>query len=90
MVSPGAFKEYDFLVGRYESGRDSPTSLSFLVQVPPGNIHKMVGDHASLGAWNPDSAPSMERSQGHVWTSTVEIPAGTTIDFKVSHDTASE
>ncbi|XP_020525053.1 uncharacterized protein LOC18437921 isoform X1 [Amborella trichopoda] len=42
----------------------------------------IVGEHPSLGSWDPTAALLMDWSDGHVWTTDLEVPAGTTLLYK--------
>lgn len=42
----------------------------------------IVGDHPMLGLWDPESAIPLTWSEGHVWTLELDIPVGTSIQFK--------
>ena len=43
-----------------------------------------MGNVTELGGWKLDDAPSMEWNEGSLWTLDLEIPAGSTLEFKVS------
>ncbi|CAL8462111.1 g1642 [Coccomyxa elongata] len=47
-----------------------------------GEVHKIVGGHASLGDWNVDAAPTMQWSDGDVWSLDVTVPSGSNLEFK--------
>ncbi|KAH7657113.1 Alpha-amylase protein [Dioscorea alata] len=42
----------------------------------------MVGNEAMFGLWEPKKAVPMEWSNGHIWTVELDIPVGTSIQFK--------
>jgi len=42
----------------------------------------VIGSHEKLGAWNIDSAPAMEWTEGGVWQGEVELPAGGVFFYK--------
>ena len=50
-----------------------------------GEVHKIVGGHASLGDWNVDAAPAMQWSDGDVWSLDVTVPNGSNLEFKARH-----
>jgi len=59
-------------------------SVSFGVNATTqlGQNIKVVGSHASLGAWSPASGVALSSAAYPVWRSTVALPAGTTIEYK--------
>ncbi len=56
--------------------------FSLALQVAFGEVHKIVGGHASLGDWNVDAAPAMQWSDGDVWSLDVTVPNGSNLEFK--------
>lgn len=42
----------------------------------------VVGDHASLGAWNPANAVALSSATYPVWRASVPLPAGTAFQYK--------
>lgn len=42
----------------------------------------VVGDDELVGAWNPEAALRMEWSEGHIWTTELEVSTGKRIEFK--------
>jgi hypothetical protein len=65
----------------------SPASLApcrrSRAQVKFGEVHKVVGNLPALGKWSLDEAPTMEWSDGHVWTLALDVPVGQPVEFKV-------
>ncbi len=53
-------------------------------EVNNGQSHVVVGNHPALGAWKVEDAPHMTWNDGHVWSTEVLLPPGTTLEFKVS------
>ncbi|KAE9618152.1 hypothetical protein Lal_00041908 [Lupinus albus] len=47
-----------------------------------GEQFLLVGDDPMFGSWNPSNALPMTWSDGHVWTTHLNIPAGKAIQFK--------
>lgn len=41
-----------------------------------------MGNAPQLGGWKLGRAVRMRWSQGHVWSATVELPAGASIEYK--------
>jgi predicted alpha/beta superfamily hydrolase len=50
---------------------------------PAGDVVWVSGDHASLGAWN-GAGLALARAGDGTWRATLELPAGTTLEFKVT------
>ncbi|XP_065877509.1 uncharacterized protein [Euphorbia lathyris] len=42
----------------------------------------LVGDHPTLGLWNPTNALPMNWSTGHIWNVELDVPIETTMQFK--------
>ncbi|GMI71413.1 hypothetical protein like AT5G01260 [Hibiscus trionum] len=42
----------------------------------------IVGDHPTVGLWDPESAVPLTWSEGHVWTAELDMPVGVSIQFK--------
>ncbi|KAE9622220.1 hypothetical protein Lal_00032333 [Lupinus albus] len=47
-----------------------------------GEQFLLLGDDPMLGSWNPSNALPMTWSDGHVWTTHLNIPVGKSIQFK--------
>lgn len=48
-----------------------------------GQQFYVVGDDESFGAWNPEASIPMQWSEGHVWTTEMEVLVGKRVEFKV-------
>ncbi|XP_017247067.1 uncharacterized protein LOC108218578 [Daucus carota subsp. sativus] len=48
-----------------------------------GQHFYIVGDHPLLGQWDPSEAVAFNWSDGHVWTTELDIPMGKCIKFKI-------
>ncbi|KAI5075258.1 hypothetical protein GOP47_0009334 [Adiantum capillus-veneris] len=48
-----------------------------------GQHFNVVGDDESFGAWNPEASIPMQWSEGHIWTTEMEVFVGKRIEFKV-------
>lgn len=46
-----------------------------------------MGGHPALGNWQAEIAPNLHWGEGHLWTATVELPAGRPVEFKFLHVT---
>jgi hypothetical protein len=44
---------------------------------------KVVGAGEALGNWNPKDAPAMEWQEGDVWETTLALPSGSPVEFKL-------
>ncbi len=47
-----------------------------------GEHLRVVGSHEALGGWEVGRAPALEWSEGHVWTATLDLPAGEEMEYK--------
>jgi len=65
----------------------SAAKLTFEVAVPAstpaGDAVAVCGDHTALGAWN-GAGLALARGADGGWRGTLELPAGTTVEFKVT------
>lgn len=63
---------------------DSRQTVRFSVKrkLKYGENVKLIGNHPSLGSWDLQKAPSMSWNEGHIWTTEVEVPSGTSLEFK--------
>ncbi|ROT36155.1 hypothetical protein SODALDRAFT_282928 [Sodiomyces alkalinus F11] len=63
-----------------------PVTFDQVVTTAPGQTVKIVGSIPRLGSWNPASAPSLSAarytSTDHLWTTTLELPAGQAFQYK--------
>jgi alpha-amylase len=67
-----------------------PTTVSVTfnhrIVTTPGETIKIAGNTAQLGSWNPASAPSLSASQytssNPIWTTTLRMAPGNTIQYK--------
>ncbi|KAI7841621.1 hypothetical protein COHA_004791 [Chlorella ohadii] len=66
------------------TGSGKPVRVTFTLQqeLPFGQSLKLVGSHPALGAWKEDMGLRMTWGDGHKWTTTVSLPAGTALEFK--------
>ncbi|MCO5578186.1 hypothetical protein L7F22_032024 [Adiantum nelumboides] len=48
-----------------------------------GQHFNVVGDDELFGAWNPEASIPMQWSEGHIWTTEMEVFAGKRVEFKV-------
>ncbi len=53
-----------------------------MLQVPFGHQLLIVGNCPELGGWKLSEAPLMSWSEGNVWRATLELPAGTALEYK--------
>lgn len=53
------------------------------LQVHYGDSVKLVGSAPELGDWDLDRAPELSWGDGDVWTTSVELPPGSEVHFKV-------
>ena len=51
-------------------------------QVAYGHQLALVGDAESLGGWEVGHAPVMQWGEGHVWTASLQLPAGAAVNYK--------
>eukprot|EP00898_Chlorokybus_atmophyticus_P008039 jgi/Chlat1/8236/Chrsp77S00623 len=60
------------------------SSVKFSVAKPVkfGETVVVVGDHASLGQWDPRRGAAMTWNDGHVWVAHVDLPPGEQLHFK--------
>lgn len=54
---------------------------------PPLQVHwgqevVLVGSHERLGAWSVDAGARMAWSEGHTWSTSVELPLGADLEYK--------
>lgn len=61
----------------YQTGRARHS-----VQVNFGQELVLVGSTDSLGGWELARAPHMTWNEGDLWTATIELPAGTHVEYK--------
>ncbi len=54
-----------------------------LYQVKFGASLKAVGDGPALGTWDVNKGASLNWSEGHVWSVTLDLPLGEKARFKV-------
>lgn len=66
------------------TGSGKPVRVTFTLQqeLPFGQSLKLVGSHPALGAWKEDMGLRMTWGDGHKWTTSVSLPAGTALEFK--------
>lgn len=68
------------------AGANVAVTFNELVTTVYGENIKVVGSISQLGSWNPSSAPALKADQytssNPLWSSTVNIPAGTTFSYK--------
>lgn len=48
-----------------------------------GQVLKVVGAGDALGNWNPKDAPTMDWRDGNIWETTVGLPSGSPVEFKL-------
>eukprot|EP00250_Pteridium_aquilinum_P009501 c18708_g1_i1 orf=211-1086(-) len=48
-----------------------------------GQQFHVVGDDELFGAWNPEASIPMQWSEGHIWTTELEVLVGKRIEYKV-------
>lgn len=63
-----------------------PVTFKHRVETTWGQDVKIVGSLPQLGSWNPSAAPSLSAAQysasSPIWTSAINLPAGTTFEYK--------
>ncbi|PRW58670.1 carbohydrate-binding module family 20 isoform A [Chlorella sorokiniana] len=66
------------------TGSGKPVRVTFTLpqELPFGQSLKLVGSHPALGAWKEDMGLRMTWGDGHKWTTSVSLPAGTALEFK--------
>ncbi|MGH7940669.1 MAG: glycoside hydrolase family 15 protein [Limisphaerales bacterium] len=71
------------VVKRYESDKPQ-TIVNFSVRTSttPGQTVYLVGDHPQLGAWAPQSGVEMIPHSNSIWTATLSLPAGASLQYK--------
>lgn len=62
--------------------KEVPVKFTLRREVNNGQSHVVVGNHPALGAWKVEDAPHMTWNDGHVWSTEVLLPPGTTLEFK--------
>ncbi len=58
------------------------TSFAVSATTSPGQNVFVVGDHPSLGAWNPAQAVALSSAAYPTWRGSVSLPAGTSFQYK--------
>lgn len=56
------------------------------VPVPSGDTVFVAGSHESVGTWRPDGRP-LSRADSTTWHGSLELPAGTRFEFKITRGT---
>eukprot|EP00879_Flechtneria_rotunda_P001715 GHRR01001878.1.p1 GENE.GHRR01001878.1~~GHRR01001878.1.p1 ORF type:complete len:417 (+),score=109.12 GHRR01001878.1:142-1392(+) len=56
--------------------------FSFRCKTEPGQRLWLTGDHPSLGAWDINQVVKLKWREGHVWSATVSIEQGASINYK--------
>ncbi|MET0135734.1 MAG: carbohydrate-binding module family 20 domain-containing protein [Kibdelosporangium sp.] len=57
-------------------------SFGVTATTSPGQNIFVTGDHAQLGNWAPVSARALSSASYPLWTADVDLPAGTTVEYK--------
>lgn len=57
--------------------------LSAKEKAPFGDTCLLAGSSVALGMWDPNKALPMTWAEGNAWTVTVDVPAGSTVMYKV-------
>lgn len=73
------------LLSRSESSMSQKNAKSKFIlgrRVEYGQRVKVVGSDPSLGKWQLDDAPEMKWSEGDKWHVTVDLPAGSVVEYK--------
>ncbi|XP_024524326.1 uncharacterized protein LOC9655306 isoform X1 [Selaginella moellendorffii] len=67
-----------------EGGRDGVTRVKFVLQRQCmfGEHFKVIGGHPALGEWDPRAAIPLEWSDGHNWTTELDVPQGSVFEYK--------
>ncbi|EFJ24188.1 hypothetical protein SELMODRAFT_415024 [Selaginella moellendorffii] len=65
-------------------GRDGVTRVKFVLQRQCmfGEHFKVIGGHPALGEWDPRAAIPLEWSDGHNWTTELDVPQGSVFEYK--------
>ena len=58
-------------------------TFSLKQKVEWGDKMCVVGNHKELGRWELEKAPELRWNEGDIWTGQVELPAETSVEFKV-------
>ncbi|XP_024535460.1 uncharacterized protein LOC9637431 isoform X4 [Selaginella moellendorffii] len=66
------------------AGRDGVTRVKFVLQRQCmfGEHFKVIGGHPALGEWDPRAAIPLEWSDGHNWTTELDVPQGSVFEYK--------
>lgn len=56
--------------------------VSVTAQTTMGQNIRIVGNHSKLGSWDPAKAPQLSATNYPSWDATLDIPAGTQIEYK--------
>ena len=80
----GAGEALALHVGAMAGNPPPAGTASFAVNATtsPGQNIFVVGDHPSLGSWNPAAAVALSSATYPVWRGSVSLPAGTTFQYK--------
>jgi alpha-amylase len=65
------------------TGEAVTTTFTTHYETSYGQVLRIVGALEELGAWQPDKAPAMTWTDGHVWTLDAALPPGANVEFKV-------
>ena len=64
--------------------RSVPFSIQVNQKVAFGESIKAVGNAPAFGSWDADKGAALQWQEGDVWTTTINIPLGEPLRFKVT------
>ena len=64
--------------------RSVPFSIEVHQKVAFGESIKAVGNAPAFGGWDADKGAALQWQEGDVWTTTINIPVGEPLRFKVT------